>query len=233
MKRTIISFLLLALAACQTQPPSALLLRFSEQDAGGEPYETRMLLSHAYLRIDDGPNSDGYILLDRVAHTVYSVSHADRTVLVIKSLPVTLEAPAKFDQGAVREDADYPAVAGQSVSHYRLTANRERCGDVFAAAGLLPDAVAALRDYHITLAGEQAQAESHRPVEQQSACDLADYIFTPARYLDHGFPVRYVNRSGHVRQLTDYTAQYSLNADWQTVPADYRYYSVADMAQPK
>ena len=231
MKHTgVIILLLLALGACQTRPPSALLLRFSEQDAGGQPYETRMLLDHAYLRIDDGPNANGYILLDRAAHMLYSVSHADRSVLVIKPLPVTLAEPAEFDNRVVRDDAGYPAIAGRAVSRFYLLTNQQVCGEVYAAAGLLPDAVAALREYHVILAGEQAQGEAQRPAEQQSACDLADFVFTPARYLGHGFPVRHVTGNGHVRQLTDYTAQHFPNADWHTLPPDYRHYSIADMA---
>ena len=51
MKHTgAIIFLLLTFGACQTRPPSALLLRFSEHDAGGQPYETRMLLDRALLQ---------------------------------------------------------------------------------------------------------------------------------------------------------------------------------------
>jgi hypothetical protein len=231
MKRvTLISFLLPALAACQTQPPSAMLLRFSEQDAGGQPYETRMLLDRAFLRIDEGQGADGFLLLDRATRTLYSVSHGDRTVLVIRPLPVASAAPAEFENRVVREEAGLPAVAGKTVSHYRLFTNDRLCAEVFSADGLLPDAVAALREYHQVLAGEQAQAESRRPAEQQSVCDLADFVFTPARYLDHGFPVRFVTHSGHLRQLIDYTVQYPSGADWRILPPDYRRYSIADMA---
>ena len=231
MKRTaVVTLLLLTLGACQTRPPSALLLRFSEHDAGGQPYETRMLIDRAYLRIDDGPDANGYILLDRAARTLYSVSHTDRSILVIKPLPVTLAAPAEFDNRPVREDASYPAIDGRTVSRYYLLTNQRVCGEVYAAAGLLPDAVTVLREYHLVLAGEQAQGEAQRPAEQRSACELADFVFTPARYLDHGFPVRHVAGNGHVRQLVDYTPQYTAGGHWHALPPDYRHYSIADMA---
>ena len=95
-------------------------------------------------------------------------------------------------------------VDGKTVTHYRLITNGEHCFDVYAAAGLLPQSVAALREYHEVLAGEQAAMQATVPAGMQSACELADYVFLPARYLAHGFPVRQVSRAGVTRQLMDF-----------------------------
>jgi hypothetical protein len=71
-----------------------------------------------------------------------------------------------------------------------------RCYDLYAADGLLPGAVVALREYRLILAGQQALTAAVTPPEMQSSCDLANNVFLPVRHLEHGFPVR----------LTDMTA---------------------------
>jgi|GEM_PF-6452868 len=49
------------------------VLEFNEVEEGLDPYLTRMLVSDRYIRIDDGDQSDGYVLYDRLKKE-YSVS---------------------------------------------------------------------------------------------------------------------------------------------------------------
>jgi hypothetical protein len=224
----------LTITGCATlSPPADTVLHFSEQDRGGTPYATRMRVSKDYLRMDDVRPQEGgdagFVLLDRKARTVYSVSPGDKTILVIKPLPITLPRPETFVLSVERDDESLPQVAGKTVVHYRLLTGRETCTEVYAAAGLLPHVVTALREYHEILAGEQAQSEMHILKAERSPCDLADFVFAPARYLDHGFPVRQVSHNGHARQLVDYKIDAVLEAGWYTLPQDYRRYSIADM----
>jgi hypothetical protein len=113
-------------------------------------------------------------------------------------------------------------VDGKAVTHYRLVTNGQRCFEVYAADGLLPEAVAALREYHATLAGEQAVMQAQVPAGLQSDCDLADQVFLPARHLEHGFPVRQVNRAGVTRQLVDYKRDVPLQPGIFDIPKDYK-----------
>jgi hypothetical protein len=224
----------LTTTGCATlTPPADTLLHFTEQDRGGTPYATRMLVSKDYLRIDDVRPEEGgdagFVLLDRKARTIYSVSPGDKTILVIKPLPITLQRPAVFALSVERDKEALPHVDGKSVVHYRLLTGQEACMEVYAAAGLLPHVVTALREYHEILAGEQAQTEMHILKVERSLCDLADLVFAPARYLDHGFPVRQVSHNGHARQLVDYKINAVLEEGWFSLPQDYRRYSIGDM----
>jgi hypothetical protein len=221
--------LMAALLAGCTPAPSATLLNFSEREAVGAAYAVRMVVTDAYLRIDEGEGSDGFILLDRARRAIHSVSHADRAVLVIEPLAVTLQPPAKFEH-AVRSDAEsYPAIAGHPVRHFFLTTNNVVCFEVFAAGGLLPDAVAALRQYHEILAGEHAATIAALPADLRTDCDLADEIFLPARHLAQGFPVRQRNGVGRVRELTNYEVGSKVEPKLFELPAEYRRYRAADM----
>jgi len=93
-----ITLLLAVLAAC-SPTPSAILLQFSEHEVDGRPFETRMLVTEGFLRIDGGTGADGFLLLDRDKRTIYSVSDLDKTVIVIESLPIKIKPPAKFEHG--------------------------------------------------------------------------------------------------------------------------------------
>jgi hypothetical protein len=229
MQRTL--FLLLAaltLAACTDRPSPTIFLSFTESGPDGE-YAVRMLVSDKFLRIEDGDTRDGFIVFDRAARTIYSVSHAGKSTLVLRARPVTLAAPKQFDNKVEREQETLPPVDGKTVTHYRLFTNRERCFDVYAAEGLLPEAVAALREYHETLAGEQAAMQTNLPAGMQSACDLADQVFVPARYLAHGFPVRQVNRTGITRQLVSYQRDVPVEKGIFDLPKDYKQITPAEL----
>ncbi len=209
---------------------SATILMFSEQEQGNTVHPVRMVLTHRYLRIDDGSNKNGFVLLDRKRRTVYNVSRMDKTILVIKPRRISLQRPAHFGESVVTDRQAFPSIAGRKVVHYTLRVGKQRCFDVYAAAGLLPDAVAALRDYYEIPAGEQAASEEKTPPSMRSACDLANYIFLPAHFLDFGFPVRQVDGNGTLRQLVDFKTGVSVDAELFELPANYRRYSIEDMA---
>lgn len=225
------SMLLFVIATSARAAPSASVLMFTEQEQeqGTAAHTTRMIVTPRYLRIDDASDKGGFVLLDRRKHAVYSVSRMDKTILVIKPLPITLARPAQFRESVVTDRRQFPSIDGRKVVHYTLVAGNQPCFEVYAAAGMLPDAVAALRDYHEILAGEQAVTEEKTPVSMRSACDLANYIFMPARYLDYGFPVRQVDGNGKTRQLVNYRKSVPVAPDLFELPAGYRRYSIDDM----
>jgi hypothetical protein len=232
MKSALSFFLtILTLAACTPKPSSTIFLSFTESSSEGG-YPVRMLVNDQFLRIEDGESPDGFILFNRATQTIYSVSHTAKTTLVLHAMPVTLAKPARFENEAKADKETLPSVDGKTVVHYRLFTNGERCFDVYAAAGLLPEAVTALREYHETLAGEQAAMQANMPVSMQSVCDLADQIFLPARYLAQGFPVRQVNLSGVTRQLVSYKRDVPVQPGIFEVPKEYKEISPATLRKP-
>lgn len=229
MHRVFIPLLALTATACTEPPATTAFLTFSESEPGGEPYPVRMLVAEKFLRIEDGDGKSGYVLFDRAARTIYSVNHEARTTLVLRPAKVQLAAPKKFEHRVDRDPASFPDVDGKTVTHYRLITNGEHCFDVYAAAGLLPQSVAALREYHEVLAGEQAAMQATVPAGMQSACELADYVFLPARYLAHGFPVRQVSRAGVTRQLMDFKTAVPVEPKLFELPKDYKQIAPADL----
>lgn len=224
---TVVALAALSVAACTRAETTALY--FSEQEPQGETFATRMLVTDRYLRIDYGVDTDDFILFDRKLPTIFSVNHNDKTIMVIKPSPVRLAKPARFEHRTEKTNEAPPAVGGKPVAHYRLSTNDELCIDVFAAKGLLPTAVAALREYHLSIAGEHAAAMTNAPPEVTSDCDLANFVFAPTRYLEHGFPVRQQDMGGNVRQLVDFKQGLKIDAELFNLPPGYRQYSPAEL----
>ena len=223
MNRSIFATLIIfLLSSCTDKPSGATFLSFNESAPGGDSYPVRMLVNERFLRIEDGEVQDGFIVFDRAKKTVYSVNHTDKTTLVLSAYPVKLDPPKEFTHKVERDGEKLPDVGGRPVTHYRLLTNSERCFEVYAADGLLPEALVALREYHRTLAGEQSVMQASVPAAFQSVCDLAEYVFLPARHLEFGFPVRQISRAGVMRQLVDFKIGVPVEKGLFDVPTDYK-----------
>ena len=217
-----VCLLWLAPASYSEPTPPAVVLYFVEHEPGTEPYRTRMIFTAGFLRLDSGADSEDFLLFDRTDETLYSVTGADRQILVIRPRPVDAKPPANLTHKVVRDRAAFPAVGTHPVKHYELLTNGERCYDLYAAADLMPEVVAALRHYRKVLAGQQAKTLPLMPLEMQSACDLANNVFLPARHLEHGFPVRLVDMTGKTIELVDYSTEFRAPAAMWRLPAEYK-----------
>ena len=213
---------LTALVSCAKPTTPAAVLYFVEQEPGVEPYRTRMIVTAGFLRMDDGQDSQDFLLFDRADGSIYSVSSAEKQILVIRPRPVELKPPEKFTHRVVTDADPYPAIEGRKVTHYELFTNDQRCYNLYVADGLLPGVVVALREYRLILAGQQALTAAVTPPEMQSPCDLANNVFLPARHLEYGFPVRLVDMTGRSMELVDYKTDFRATADMLRLPQEYQ-----------
>ncbi|BAU47307.1 hypothetical protein SVA_0728 [Sulfurifustis variabilis] len=225
-----------ALAACThaAGPEKGTALYFVEEEEGTEAGGTRMLITREYLRIDDGVDAGDFLLYQRADKTIYSVNAADGLVLVIGHQPVKSAATGLTHDVQRRNGEPIPDVAGRKVVHYRLLTNGQLCYDLYAAEGLLPDAVAALAEYRESLAGEQAVALASTPKEMQSPCDLANNVYLPARHLAHGFPIRLTETTRNpvrtrTTELVDYKTGLAIDPELFRVPQGYRRLTIQEL----
>jgi len=209
----------LATVGCARPPaaPGATAVYMVEHEADFEPMRTRMIVTPEFLRIDDGRDGGDFLLYHRGERTIYNVSVADALILVIAPQSVGA-APMALEHRVESESDNPPDVGGKKVRHYRLLTNRALCYDLYAADGLLPEVVTALREYRESLAGEHAQALAFTPREMQTPCDLANNIYAPARHLAHGFPIRVAETNGRdgtrvrTTELLDYRRGFAADA---------------------
>lgn len=199
------------------------LIWFQERESGTEYYLVRMIANSRYLRIDEGEESNGFVLFNRDQKTIYSVDHENRSVLVLSDKAVDFDKPKTFDltEEEVRSEGS-PQISGNEVKIHRLYTNKQLCFEVASAAGLLEDAVDVLREFHRALAFEQAILMQHMPKDLASDCDLSDMVFMPDRHLRFGFPIRQRDYNGKLRELRDFDSNYQADPRLFELPMGYR-----------
>lgn len=216
------------LAACG-DAGKATALYYAEQDEGGKPYRTRMIVTPRWLRIDDGPESRDFLLFDRRERTIYNLSAADSSILVLPPLVVGISSPLALQNRTEKDTVEFPSVGGRPVTHYRLHTNGKLCYDLYAAAELLPEAAQALREYRQALAGQHALPVPSMPKELLAGCDLANNIFAPARHLDHGLPVRLTEVGVRTSELVDYQQNFEAAPGLFELPAHYKRTTIEEL----
>jgi len=191
----------------QNKSVDALNLEFLEQEEGIDPYHVRMLVTPEFLRMDEGKDSDNFLLFDRQAKNIYSVTHHDKRILKIPHRENIIRQESTLDLGITENNVEnMPVFAGKKPQHLTFTANKKTCYDVITV-DVLPEAVQAMREYLMTLAGEQIANLNKTPVEMRSDCMLANLIYEPVRHLDYGFPLREWDYKGYVRELVNFKTE--------------------------
>jgi hypothetical protein len=208
---------------------TATVLHYQEQEAGTDSYPVRVLISPEYMRIDDGYAESDFALLDRAARSIFSVSHDDRSILVIQHTTAghTLPPGIHMEQDRV-VDAEAPRVAGKQPVHRRFITNEVVCHEAVVVPGLLEEAARALIEYEETLASRQQENLAITPQAMQSGCFLTRYVYAPARHLRQGFPILEWDNEGYRRQLVDYHEAEQVPGELFRLPGDYQRFSLGD-----
>lgn len=216
--------------ARQAEPGNYLL--WIENEAGNpQAFNSRMFVNKHFMYISDERSPSDYILFDRHEQTIYNVTSSDKSIFVIRSKPVTIEAPMEIDyQEESQPSGAIPKIQGRQASHYRYIANGAHCYDaVSLPEDFLSEVVAAMKEFRLVLAGEHATTLNSMPKDMLDACDLALNIFEPTRHLAHGLPIREWDRKGYQRFLKDYQTDVVAREGMLALPEGFVQYSVGDI----
>ncbi len=231
MKRIFVGavMILFALPEGVTAAEGSLLI-YQQQEAGVEPYNTRIIVTKDYLRMDDGADEGDYLLYDRKQHRISSVTHDDETVFEIPPRKVKQKPPMKLQRRSSEIKMDKPPMIGkEKPHHHQLLVNDKACYNVIAVKGLLPDVRQVLIDFRTTLSGEHAKLLPRLPADQQEPCDLVRNIFYPGWQLEFGLPIQEWDEQGRGQILVDYKATIPLDDKLFTLPQGYRHYTTDDI----
>ena len=203
-------------------------LLYDEQEPGTDIYRNRYLVTDNYLRIDEPGEDNGYILFDNSKHTVYSVSHGDQSILVIKAGDYT--RPELDDSITIEYSLlpEAPTISGRQVYNYRVVASeaeKDVCMDIQLVKGLLPEVAAILNAYQKVVASQQARVLKNTPEEYRTSCFLYDQIYNDGRYYEKGLPVQEWHSNGRKKLLFSYKT-IDIDPARFAVPESYRQYSI-------
>lgn len=201
---------------------NATILHYQESEQGIAPYPVRVLVTPAFLRLDDGVDAGNFLLVDREAGVLYNVNHQSRNILTIADGEITEVEAAPDIQVKVSADTEAPRIGGEAVSRVDVIAGDELCMTAHVVPSLLPDVTAALRQYQQILAARQFRDLELTPETMRGPCFYANYVQGATRYLDEGLPVQWAHEGGRAQVLVNYEQDRTVPASLFTLPEDYQ-----------
>jgi len=190
--RAFASLILLACAA--TQAADMIELRYQDSEGGAPAYQTRILVTERYLRMDDGSDAGDFVLFDRKTGRVSNVVHEQKMLMAMheKKLPAnpTLSYRVERKVAPVRE----------GTVRVQVLADGKLCSETVAVSKLYPDAARAMAEYKAALAYTQWMTYRNTPAELRQDCDLVHHVWQTGMALSRGLPIEERDYAGRVRQ---------------------------------
>ena len=195
------------------------LLVYEVKEEGLPKYLSRILVSDAFVRIDEGESSaNGYTLYNRVSHRIHNVDPEEETVLILRPPdrqpvpPESLRLEAKL-----KEEPLAPGIGGRQTRRLELYADGRLCRTLQVVPGIMPRAVQGLRELRLALARLQGDSAVEPKADP---CELAEYLYAPTRHLAHGLPLLDVMTVKR-QVLVDFDPAFETSERLFEVPADY------------
>lgn len=189
------------------------VLRYTDQDPGGPPYATRILVTPAFLRMDGGEDEGDFTLLDRRRRLVINVSR-DNGLAMVFAAGTPPPAPAGWD---ARVETGEAARGGH---RFTLTVKGVVCSEGIAIRHAM-DAARAMAEMKSVLAATQYRVWKASPPDLQHDCDLANQVWNAGDTLALGLPLEEREFTGRTRTFEGDTVQ-PLNPALFRVPAGMR-----------
>jgi hypothetical protein len=192
-----------------------------------------MLVSDRFIRIDEQDEASGYIVYDDRDKVIYSVSHFDKSVLVIKQHRFSeKDSPAK-PVVEYLQLADAPTVSGSDIYNYRVyvdegkggAESEETCTEIQLVENLLPEVRKILRSYQKVVSGQQVKMTDNKITDIHNACFYADQVYNSGAYYEKGMPIQEWHSNERSKILTSYK-KIAIAKDRFIIPNDYRQFSV-------
>ena len=239
MKKIVLLIMASFLFSCANKEEADTLVLFMEQESGVDPYQTRMIITKNFIRIDDGEGSESFVLFDRVKKVVYSTNPDEKTIMAVHEKKLkkgqVFEPPFKLTHSVkeMPEMKDAPNLNGKSAKHYQLITNDKTCYNVVAVKGLMPHVVSALTEFHKHMATDSIVTFNNMPADMHDACDMSMTTFKPARQFEFGFPIQEWGKREYMRSLVDYDTNYKADPKLFVFPEGYQHYTVQELREGK
>jgi predicted GTPase len=208
-------------------------LSYIEREPGVDDYEVTMLVSDRFIRVDEQDEASGYIVYDDHDKIIYSVSHFDKSVLVIKEHRFAEKDSPVKPVVEYLQLADAPSVSGSEIYNYRVymddgkgaAESEETCTEIQLVENLLPEVRKILHNYQKVVSGQQVKMTDNKITDVHDACFYADQVYNAGAYYDKGMPIQEWHSNERSKILTSYK-KIAVATDKFIIPKDYRQFSV-------
>lgn len=199
------------------------MLMFTEMRPHEPEASVRMLITDKFLRMDEGPKSEDFILFNRQEKIIFNVVKEDKSILVIKPVDKKVEPPyplrwiieSQTSQALMRSQNNNDAAA----THHLYYLNDEPCYNLVTVNNELVETLDAMREYNQVLANE---LKSNYLAMEGQQCNEAINIFDPDIRLQYGFPLREWSVYGYQRFLVDFKKDIIFPQTLFDLPEDYK-----------
>lgn len=189
-------------------------LRYQDSEDVAPAYQTRILVTDRYLRMDDGHDEADFVLFDRKTGMVSNVMHERKMLMAMHDakLPQNPSYSYRVEQKVT------PVRAG--TVRVQVLADGKLCSETVAASKLYPDAARALAEYKAALAYTQWTTYRNTPAELRQDCDLVHHVWHTGLALSQGLPIEERDYAGRVRQYVSGETR-KLQPELFVLPANY------------
>lgn len=192
-------FGLLALCGGIAHAADMTVLRYVDQDPGGPPYATRILVTPDFMRMDSGEDAGDFTLLDRRRREVINVMRESGLAMVFA--PGTLPPkPAGWNARLAEGRAE------RGGRRFTLAVKGVVCSEGIAVRHAM-DAARALAEMKAILAATQYRVWKASPPDLQHDCDLANQVWNSGATLTLGLPLEEREFTGRSRTFESETVQ--------------------------
>lgn len=203
------------------------VLTFTEKKRNETESLVRLIITDNFLRIDDGKDSNDYVLFHRKNKIIYNVVEDDKSVMVIRPKLKSYDAikSIKWEINSQQSNAVMRSekTSTNSVMHYEIRLDGKKCYNVVSIDNFLSDELNAIKEYRRSLANELYS--NFRP-EEGERCYEAINILDPLHHLQFGFPIREWSAYGYQRFLVNYNENIIFPESLFTVPKNYMQFSL-------
>jgi hypothetical protein len=239
MKKLVLLAISMILFSCAKKEHGDTLVLFMEQENGVEPFQTRMIMSKNFLRIDDGKGSNSFVLYDNAKKIVYSTIPEEARVMEIHEKKLkkgeVFEPPFPLVHSIkeMPKMKDAPEINGETAKHYQLITNDKVCYDVVAIKKLMPHVVKRLTEFYKHMATDSVVTFNNIPADLHDACDMTATTFKPARQFEFGFPIQEWGKRDYSRSLINYDENYKADPKLFLLPEGFQHYTVQELREGK
>lgn len=237
-KCLVITVLVLFLLACASSPPerarisqaseskpenAGTVLTFSETSATEPEHMLRVIITDQFIRLDNGRESQDYILYDRNEALIYNVVSEEQSIMVLGEENVAVTPGFTMDW--VVESQNSHALMRSSLGeqtaakHHKLYLNNKACYNVVTLENILQAESQALAEYYSALAKELKRSYNSMIDEP---CFAAINLFAPKKRFSFGFPYREWSDYGYQRFLVEYRQKIIFPVRLFELPENYK-----------
>ena len=201
----------------------AMAFYYQEKETGTPVSNMRYLITEDYMRIDEGNESDDFILFDTFENKIYSINHEDQTALEIDYHPWKLPNFGFSRKVVNSKMTEAPKVSGKFIQRYQVFGNEKLCTDVQYIPDVYPEQMKVFAKYQRVLSGQQVVVLDATPSDMQTACFLVDQVYNDGGFYKKGLPVQIWHSRGYARMLIDFKEE-TVKENLFELPGEYRTY---------